>query len=130
MTEMNPSPIIQYLRENRMISEDNVDRMSKYESKTYMIKGLLKLFIEDKGVSLQQFRMRLIKTGQSRLLRNLTERGLEQSENDGDDMMKSYEGRCITLLSMSSFLVFNTSHLESVRQTPCLVGYFFDPFVQ
>ena len=74
MTEMNPSPIIQYLRENRMISEDDVDRMSKYESKTYMIKGLLKLFIEDKGVSLQQFRMRLIKTGQSRLLRNLTER--------------------------------------------------------
>jgi hypothetical protein len=40
MTEMNPSPIIQYLRENRMISEDDVDRMSKYESKTYMIKGL------------------------------------------------------------------------------------------
>jgi hypothetical protein len=28
-----------------------------------MIKGLLKLFIEDKGVSLQQFRMGLIKTG-------------------------------------------------------------------
>jgi hypothetical protein len=46
-----------------MISEDDVDRMSKYESKTYMIKGLLKLFIEDKGVSLQQFRMGLIKTG-------------------------------------------------------------------
>lgn len=107
MTEMNPSPIIQYLRENRMISEDDVDRMSKYESKTYMIKGLLKLFIEDKGVSLQQFRMRLIKTGQSRLLRNLTERGLEQSENDGDDMMKSYEGRCMLHLQSDCYVVAN-----------------------
>ncbi|CAC5420796.1 unnamed protein product [Mytilus coruscus] len=91
-TQMKPVPIIRYLKEQRMISEDDANRLLKYDSKSIMVKELLQIFIQ--RISLNQLRLTLIKTEQTQLLRYLTD-SEQNEEDDSEDIEKSYEGRCM-----------------------------------
>lgn len=104
MTEMDPVPIIPYLRGEKIISEEDEERLSRYKSKARLAKDLFKVLFESKRLSLHGFRMALIKTGQSKLLKYLT----ESNENDDDaDIMKSFEGRCMLHLDGDCYVVAN-----------------------
>lgn len=70
-TQMKPVPIFRYLKEQRMISEDDANRLLKYDSQSIMVKELLQIFIQ--RISLNQLRLTLIKTEQTQLLRYLTD---------------------------------------------------------
>ncbi|CAC5406997.1 unnamed protein product [Mytilus coruscus] len=83
-TKMKPVSIIRYLKEKRMISEDDANRLLKYDSKSIMVKELFQIFIQ--RISLNQLRLTLIKTEQTQLLRYLADS--EQNEDGSEDIDK------------------------------------------
>lgn len=95
--QMKPVPMIKYLREENRLSEDETDRLYNYDSKIELIKKLLQLFIKDSNKTLFLFRMALIKTGQTKLLKYVNkpvESDIAISNGDEERCMIHLQGDC------------------------------------
>lgn len=71
VNQMNPAPVIKYLREENRLTKDEVDRLYKYDSRLELIKELLQLFIKNSNKTLFILRMAFIKTGQWKLVKHV-----------------------------------------------------------
>lgn len=104
--QMDADTVAYHLSTRNLISKEQTNNVMKIKSKYMKAGKLLKYLIESTNSSLHHFRMALIKADQKELLKYISERS-PSSENNDDELTKSYEGRCMIRLQGDSYVVAN-----------------------
>jgi len=101
--KMKPDKVIQYLRNKNILTRKENDRFLQISSDQMKTRELLYYLMNCYIPSIHQLKVAMIKSGQSELLQYLV--GNDNKDEDDDDLMKSYDGRCFIHLQDNCYVV-------------------------
>lgn len=96
--KMNTDRVALHFRNRKVISHEQMDKLSECKSNHLKVQKLIKMIIESKNSSLHQVRMALIKAGQTDLLEHISEKQQKPQIDDDNDLNKPAMGRCMIQL--------------------------------
>ncbi|CAC5421900.1 unnamed protein product [Mytilus coruscus] len=93
--KMDTDRVALHLRNRKVISPEQMDKLSECKSKFLKNQMLIKMIIESENSSLHQLRMALVKAGQTNLLEHISEKQQKTQIDEDNDLDKAAIGRCM-----------------------------------